>query len=97
VSAFSVPTGPYGNEQNNQLIGPGYINTNLSLQKDFVIYREARFQFRAEAFNVFGNVNLNNPRTTIAGLTNNSASVLSGQITGAAPPRILQFSGRISF
>ena len=101
AASFSTPgfataaDNPYGNEQRNRLVGPGQINTNLSLYKEFPIFREARFQFRAESFNIFGNVNLNNPRTV--------SSVLSGltgsqtQITGAGDPRRLQFAAKLLF
>jgi hypothetical protein len=93
---FTAPgSDPYGNEQRNQLVGPGTVNTNLSLFKEFVLRRELHFQFRAESFNVFGNVNLGTPRT--------NASVLSGlttsqaQITGAADPRRIQFAAKLLF
>lgn len=47
-------------------------------------------QFRFEAFNLFNNVNLNNPesRRTRGNFM---------QITSAADPRILQFAIRASF
>ncbi len=95
-AAFTTPgsDNPYGNEQKNAFIGPGQVNTDLSVFKDFAIYREARFQFRAESFNVFGNVNLNNPRGVLTNLTNTS---LTSQITAAGPPRRLQFAAKILF
>jgi hypothetical protein len=92
-AAFSVPTGPYGNEQNNQFYGPANINTDLSLFKNFPLAGSTSFQFRASAFNAFGNVNLNNPRTTV---TNLQTAGLA-QITGAGPARVVQFSARILF
>ena len=91
-SAFQVPTGPYGNEQARSLVGPGNINTDLSLFKDFPIGDRMTFRFRAEAFNVFGNVNLGNPRTNLL-ILNTGVS----QITSAAPARILQFAGKLRF
>ncbi len=90
--AFQVSTGPYGNEQARSLVGPGNINTDLSLFKDFPIHDQVRLRFRAEAFNVFGNVNLGNPRTNLLVL-NTGVS----QITSAAPARILQFAGKLFF
>jgi hypothetical protein len=53
-----VPSWPYGNEQRSSLYGPGNVNTDLSVFKTFPIYDAVRLQFRAEAFNVIGNVNL---------------------------------------
>lgn len=100
-ASFSTPgfataaDNPYGNEQRNQLIGPGNINTNLSLFKEFPIFREARFQFRAESFNIFGNVNLNNPRTNFSVFQ--SLRGTQTQITGSADPRRLQFAAKLLF
>ena len=98
-AAFSVPgymlptDNPYGNEQNNQFYGPANINTNLSLYKEFPLVEQVRFQLRAEAFNAFGNVNLNNPR---ADLTSIQTPGLP-QITGAGPARVVQFAAKILF
>lgn len=86
---------PYGNEQRNQLIGPGNINTNLSLFKIFPITHRAELQFRAAAFNALGNVNLNNPRTNWSVFKNLTAS--QTQITGAGDPRRLQFALKLLF
>ncbi len=97
-AAFAVPIGPYGNEQKNQFFGPASVNTDLSIFKEFPIFRQARFQFRAEGFNVFGNVNLNNPRVTISNLQNPTLHLPgSGQITGAGPARRIQFAAKIVF
>jgi hypothetical protein len=99
-ASFSVPgfataaDNPYGNEQRNSLVGPGSINTNLSLFKAFAIYREINFQFRAEVYNAFGNVNLNNPRTNFSVFSSPSTPT---QITGSGAPRRLQFAAKIMF
>lgn len=98
ASAFSVPTSitnPYGTSRRNQFAGPANINTNLSLFKEFHLRDRLNFQFRAESFNVFGNVNLNNPRTNYSVF-----SVLpAGQyyITGAGDPRRMQFAAKLVF
>lgn len=88
-----MPTGPYGNEQPRSLTGPGNINTDLALFKDFAaIVGNVRLRFRAEAFNAFGNVNLNNPNSNLTVL-NTGVS----QITGAGAPRIWQFATKLRF
>ena len=93
---FTLPTdNPYGNEQRDQIVGPGNVNTNLSLFKDFPIYERLRFQLRVEAFNVYGNVNLNNPRTNLSVFSTLPTTGL--QITGAGNPRIFQFAGKLFF
>lgn len=67
-AAFAIPTGPYGDEQANQFYGPGNVDTDLSVSKEFPITDNVRFQFRAEAFNAFRNANLNNPKTALSNL-----------------------------
>jgi hypothetical protein len=91
-ASFAVPSGPYGDEQQRSLVGPGNINTNLALFKEFPIHENLRLLFRAEAFNAFGNVNLNNPRTGLTALNTNVS-----QITGAADARIWQFAAKLRF
>jgi hypothetical protein len=92
-TAFAAPIGGriYGNTQFDMLIGPNYINTDLSAFKSFPVYREASLQFRAEAFNAFNRVNFNNPSTL------NVSQANAGQISGTSPARILQFALRLSF
>ncbi len=90
-AAFAVPaTGSLGDSVRNFMIGPGFKNADLSLFRTFKVRERALMQFRAEAFNVFNNVNLNNP-------TSNISSVTVGQITTSAPPRIMQFGLRLTF
>jgi len=86
-----------GNTRRNMFRGPGVTNINASIARNFHIYREAEFQFRAEAFNVANHAELvSNPNVTVGGGT-------FGYITSfalgnnAAPQRSLQFSGRINF
>jgi hypothetical protein len=93
TAAFALPgtNVPYGNTSFNSLVGPGYINTDLSLFKTFTLFRESSsLQFRAEVFNLFNNVNLGNPN----GVLN---SPKFGIIGSADSPRIVQFALRYSF
>jgi hypothetical protein len=94
--AFALSTdNPYGTEQRNSLRGPAFISTNLSIFKEFALYKSARFQFRAESFNLFGNVNLGVPRTNYSVFK--ALTSTQTQITTAGAPRTLQFAGRIQF
>ncbi len=81
---------PYGDLGYNAFSGPGYVNTDLSIFKNFTVYKETSLQFRAEAFNLFNNVNLGNPNSVMT-------SPQFGQITSAGSPRIVQFALRYSF
>ncbi len=91
-AAFAIPTGPYGDEQQRSLVGPGNINTDLAVFKTFAIHDNLALLFRAEAFNAFGNVNLNNPSLGLPKLNTNVA-----QIAGDAGPRIWQFAAKLRF
>jgi hypothetical protein len=91
-------TGTYGNTGKNIIRGPRLFNTNLSLFKDTNITERWKVQFRAEAFNVFNNVNFQ--LYTFAGSTGLDrvqADQAFGQITSAASPRILQLALKVSF
>jgi hypothetical protein len=89
-TAVSAGT-PYGNTQFDALFGPKFVNTDLSAFKTFPVYKEASLQFRGEVFNVFNNVNLNNPAS------NRSTPASFGVISGSAAPRIVQFALRLAF
>jgi hypothetical protein len=72
------------------LIGPGQVNTDFSAFKSFTAWKESSLQFRGEIFNLFNNVNLNNPNATMT-------SPKFGQITGSGSPRIIQVALRYMF
>jgi outer membrane receptor protein involved in Fe transport len=89
--AFAVPaTGTLGNSPRNFLIGPGSKNVDLSLFRTFELREGLRMQFRAEAFNAFNFVNLQNPR-------NNISAADPGRITNAGDARVMQFGLRMTF
>jgi Carboxypeptidase regulatory-like domain/TonB dependent receptor len=67
----------YGNTGRNLLRGPGVINLDGSLFRNFNVTERFRLQFRAEVFNVSNTAAFNNPGATVSGATRNS----SGQIT----------------
>jgi len=90
-SAFALPAQfTFGNAPRNVLRGPGFVSTDLSFMKNVPIGGGARFQFRAEFYNIFNNVNYNNPNTTFA-------SANFGRITGAGSMRQVQLGGKILF
>ena len=91
-SAFSTPAPyTYGNAGRDILFGPGRTNWDMSLFKNFVIREQMRFEFRAEAFNVFNHPQFGLPNATIG-----NAQV--GQITSTVGnPRQLQMGLRFQF
>lgn len=90
--AFATPAPyTYGNAGRNILFGPGRMNWDMSLFKNFVIRDQTRFEFRAEAFNVFNHPQFGLPNANIG-----NAQV--GQITSTVGnPRQLQMGLRFQF
>jgi len=85
-----------GNSGRNMLRGPTFKDVDLAISRDFSLSRlreGMNLQFRADAYNVFNIVSLNNP-------TGNGATVGSstfGQITSANAMRQLQLGLRFTF
>jgi len=100
----------FGNTSRNTLHGPGLLYENLSVMKNFAIYERLKFQFRAEAFNVFNHASAGNPNASIGHGTDkatgaaipdfsnfgtvSSVQQIPGSISGA---RVLSLSGKIIF
>ncbi len=83
--------GTYGNVQRNSIRGPGYVHIDPAVMKTFPLGTERiRFTFRAEAFNVFNHPNFLAPNGDLNSTT-------FGVTGGARDPRIMQFSGKITF
>lgn len=91
TAAFTTNAlGTFGSVGRNSLRGPRYSAVDMGLHKTFALPGGVKTQFRFEAFNVFNNVNLNLPVSTVT-------SGNFGRILGADDPRILQFALRVSF
>lgn len=84
------PGGADGNTPRDYLIGPGFRDIDMAVERDFILPHGTGFEFRAEATNAFNMVSLNNPTGTLS-------SGNFGKITAAAPNRVFQFGGRITF
>ncbi len=94
VSAFSVtPQFGYGNQpRTSTCYGPGYVNSDLSLNKNFNVTERLHAEFRAEALNAFNTPQFNGPALNI------STPASAGQITGTLGfPRLVQLGGRLTF
>ena len=91
VSQVNTP-GLYGNQpRTSNCYGPGYVNSDLSLNKNFNITERVHAEFRAEALNAFNTPQFNGPTNTIGSGT-------AGQITGTLGfPRLIQLGGRLTF
>jgi hypothetical protein len=95
-SDFPVPSlGQEGALGRNSYIGPGYINTDFNIVKNnkipwFWKDEAASIQIRGEFFNLFNNVNLQNPD---GGLSDGTF----GKSTSVYPARNIQFGLKVIF
>jgi hypothetical protein len=92
VAAFARPTEiRFGNLGRNTMSGPGRVNFDASLFKNFPFLETRRVQFRAEAFNVFNTPQFGQPNASIG-------SPNAGTITSTVGnPRQIQLALRIEF
>ena len=94
-AAFS-PTDPtkgivFGSSGIGVMRGPGLINFDFTLAKNFHVTEARYFQFRTELFNAFNRVNLGLPNLNVA---DNAFGTIR---TTATPARIIQFALKFYF
>jgi len=90
--------GTFGNIGRDSVLGPGYINTDLSVSKTISLKEELSLQFRADFFNLFNHVNLGQPDSCVDCQDGNAgtiSSIVSSQ-DGSSMRRI-QLGARITF
>jgi hypothetical protein len=86
--------------QRNQFRGPAYFSDNMSLFKDFPIYRESNLEARFDAFNMTNTPAFGLPTSTLGSNLGKITSTLGsgvGNVNGVGGPRVLQASVKISF
>jgi hypothetical protein len=91
-AAWGIPQQyTYGNSARNALYGPGRVNLDWSVFKNFSITERARIQFRAEMFNLFNTPQFDLPNTAIG-------NPAAGRITATVGNnRQVQLALRLSF
>src|SRR5262249_7038667 len=97
-SAFAVPTnniGRFGNASVGSIVGPGTQTVSVSLIKSVKLSEAARFEFGAQAANIFNHPNYAPPNTSVN--TNAFGTITSLQSAEGAGPRSIQLTGRVTF
>ena len=89
-SAYTV-----GNERRGVIQGPGFNRLDVGVFRNFRLWHESSFQFRAEGFNVINHTNWATVNTTAT--SSSSSNEGFGQITATRDPRILQMGGKLTF
>ncbi|MBV9622470.1 MAG: carboxypeptidase regulatory-like domain-containing protein [Acidobacteria bacterium] len=89
-SPYSAPANNFGTcPAEGPLRGPGYVDLDFSLQKNFLITERVRLQLRSDFINAFNHTNLDSPNTNLgAGM---------GLINGAQNPRNIQFALKLYY
>jgi len=111
-AAFAAPTQPasctaaspgtciVGNTGRNQFRGPGYFSDNLSLFKNFPIFRESSLEARFDAFNLTNTPAFGLPNSSLGSHLGQISSTLGsgvGNVNGVGGPRVLQAGVKIAF
>ena len=101
TASFSGFTAPgldqIGTAGRNNIVGPSFFTTDMSLQKNVPIHESIVGQFRVDAYNVFNHINPANPGNTSIDSGDSYISGIAGGGNAFAPPRLLQFSLRVQF
>jgi hypothetical protein len=95
-AAFAVnDIGTFGTVGRGAFYGPSLFSWDMGFFKNNRITEQVNLQFRAEFFNIFNQVNFNNPNTNV------SVPAGLGRITSTHPnagdPRIIQFGLKLLF
>src|SRR5262249_5091844 len=98
--AFPSPATRIGNGGRNILRGPGLVNMDFSVIKNFSLARlsrELRLQWRAEIFNAFNRANFMPPLNNLSVFDARGQPVASAGLidTTATPSRQLQFAVKL--
>jgi hypothetical protein len=90
-AAFApVTTQRFGTSGRNILAGPGLWNTDLSISRIFPITESAKFEFRAEFYNLPNTSHFDNPDL---GVTDSNFM----QVTSSYGERTIRFGGRFTW
>jgi hypothetical protein len=92
LTAFAVPTcACFGNSGRNILRGPGFMNLDLGLSRNFAIGERFRVEFRAESFNMMNHPNFGIPNMAVG---NQMAGIINSVVN---PERQNQLAMKFRF
>jgi hypothetical protein len=94
VSKFALPTlGTLGNARRRFFSGPGMVNLDATLSRDFHLVDNRSVEFRAEAFNVFNHAQFFGASAVQGNISSNNF----GKAVSAMSPRLVQLAIRYQF
>jgi hypothetical protein len=93
-----APVNSFGDAGRTSVVGPDFVNFNVSLFKNFALSERFRLQFRTEFFNVFNHTNLGLPNQNF---DQPSAGVITSTVNqaqlSAQTSRLGQFALKLMF
>jgi hypothetical protein len=97
---FYAPTAGFGNLRRNALTGPGFADTDVSLEKTTKLAESAELVVRIDAFDLLNHTNFGNPTLSATGAATSTFGQISATRTAvgdAGSSRQLQFAMRLKF
>ena len=104
---FADPTTGFGNQRRNQFRGPGFFDTDFSVEKAFNLpkWESAQFSIGARFFNLFNHPNFyfpisnsNSPQFgQIVAAASTPTSIYGSGLVADTSPRLIQFQAKIQF
>ena len=85
--------GTPGNASRRSFYGPGALNFDIALLRSFRVSESKALQFRLESFNTFNHAQFFGAAAVNGDINSN----LFGQVTKAAPPRLMQVALKFTF
>jgi carboxypeptidase family protein/TonB-dependent receptor-like protein len=95
-SAFAA-VDHFGNLRRNVLIGPAFVNTDLSVIKTLTVARDHRVQLRVDAFDLFNHANFGPPGNVVGSPTFGKISRTRLPTGEAGSSRQIQLAANLSF
>ena len=104
VTSFATPT-DFGQSARNQLFGPNYTETDLSITKGFVVpgWEAGKLKIGAQFFNLFNHPNFGQPGTNfsshgsfgkISSAVSCPTSILGSQLGGDTSSRLIEMTAK---
>jgi hypothetical protein len=103
----TTPITTFGNQRSNQIWGPHYFDTDLTIMKNFhlPISETSNFGVGLQFFNIFNHPNFDLPDANVSSPTFGSiintvsipTSILGSFLGGDASPRLIQVKATLTF
>lgn len=107
INNFTADLNGFGNQRRNQVYGPGFFDSDLSLMKNFKLPRREGMSLSvgATAYNIFNHPNFDQPvgfigtstYGTIVSTVNAPTSIYGSFLNGDASPRLWQLQAKFNF